>query len=232
MDIRYDDWIETPIPLQRCYRYTKAGETLKPWLVPSEMHAIYDQIATHSESSIECYYYLDKFARQCTGIGGEYWVCGAYKGGSVEYLAILLDRVKKASQHLRVFDTFSGNPPKNAEFDFVDDGLYEDVTYDDVAGRLARFNFVTLHQGHIPDAFERFWQCQISFLHCDLSLYQSTMDCLSFCYSRVRRNGIILIEDYGRPTNPGVRQAADDYFASVPEQLIVLKTGQAFAVRI
>jgi hypothetical protein len=42
--------------------------------------------------------------------------------------------------------------------------------------------------------------------------------------------GIIVLDDYGFESCPGVTRAADDFFASRPEEIVMLPTGQAFVI--
>ena len=72
---------------------------------------------------------------------------------------------------------------KNAKFNL---GIYSDV---------AIFN-----QGNIPLIFNKRkvkHPKKISWLHIDLNSAKPTIDVLKFFYKKVKKNGIILLDDYG-----------------------------------
>ena len=52
-------------------------------------------------------------------------------------------------------------------------------------------------------------------------------DGCAFFYPRMAPGGVMVFDDYGAPTCPGVQQAVDEFFAGKPERPLYLPTGQA-----
>jgi len=68
-------------------------------------------------------------------------------------------------------------------------------------------------------------------IHSDVDLYEPTRDILEYFYPRLVPYGVILFDDYGFVSCPGVRQAAEEFFRDKPEEIIELATGQAAVIR-
>ena len=72
---------------------------------------------------------------------------------------------------------------------------------------------------------------KFSFVHLDVDLYKSTLDCLKYFYPRVSRGGVIISHDY--PNSDGVNKAFDEFFQDKPEIIIEpFATGQCLIVKV
>jgi O-methyltransferase len=54
---------------------------------------------------------------------------------------------------------------------------------------------------------------------------------MRFFYPRLVPGGVILCDDYGFTTCPGVRRAVDEFMADKPEHVVHVPTGHGFLVK-
>jgi O-methyltransferase len=181
-------------------------------------------------------YVLYSLARQAARLGGHWYECGVYRGGSAAMLAKLLAaRREDARSQLHLFDTFSGMPETDAARDWHRSGDFGDTSLDAVKAvvrAVAAPDSVRLHPGLIPSTFDGLADHRIAFCHCDLDIYRSITDCCEFVYPRLLPGGVLLFDDYGLPTCAGARAAVDSFFRDKPEVPLILQTGQAIVMRI
>src|SRR5262245_10402180 len=71
-----------------------------------------------------------------------------------------------------------------------------------------------------------------SFVHVDVDLYQSTLDCCEYFYTRLVPGGIMLFDEYGFPSARGEKDAVDEFFSDKPESPIALPTGQGMVLKV
>ena len=217
-----------PVRDQAYYRTITAIPTFKPWLMPGDLQDYHARLSDWTELSIEQFYYIDKAVRQCRTLEGELWDCGSYRGGSGAFIAA----VAGESRRVRLFDTFNGLPTAQVEFDLVTSS-YADSSVDIALSALAAVRAkAELHPGTIPASFRGLEHTPLAFVHCDLSLYRSTRECLEFCYPRIVKNGIILIEGYALPETAGVRAAVDEFFTDKRELPLALLGGAAMIIKL
>ena len=70
---------------------------------------------------------------------------------------------------------------------------------------------------------------KFALVHFDVDLYEGTLECLKFFYSRMSTGGIILAHDYS--TLIGVKKAFDVFLADKNESAIELSTSQCLLVK-
>ena len=203
-----------------------------PWFGGGDrsFREIYEPIRPYSLVSSDRCYVLYSLARQAAMLGGEWWECGVYKGGTAMLLAALIERLRQTERGrqftLRLFDTFQGMPPTDAQRDIHRAGDFADTDAASVRARVPQ-PFVHLHAGFIPRTFGGLEEARVALAHVDVDIYSSILDCCRFLYPRMIQGGFIVFDDYGFPTCPGARQAVDEFFRGKPEVPLVLPTGQA-----
>jgi hypothetical protein len=165
-------------------------------------------------------------------LDGSFAECGVYKGGTAKVLAKVIENEVYQRKSLHLFDTFEGMPDI-ADLDPAPEkkGYYSDTSLEIVRDYLAEYGFITMHPGIIPSTFESI-KWDFAFVHIDVDLYSTTMDCCEFFYGRMVRGGIILFDDYGfERYELAAKKAIDEFFVEKTEDPIVLKTGQAFIIK-
>jgi len=103
-------------------------------------------------------------------------------------------------------------------------------SYESLSGYLEGFENVQFYKGYFPDstaglASDR----RFCFVHLDVGLYKSTLDCLEYFYPKMQPGGIMLSHDYS--ILEGVRQAFTKFLSGKPEYLIELPTTQCMVIK-
>jgi O-methyltransferase len=173
---------------------------------------------------------LSRMVEHCRFLPGAMAECGVYKGGSARLIA---ETLVGADVELHLFDTFEGMPGTAQVRDSVSKGDFGDTGVAAVSALLAPFRFAKLHQGFIPDTFAGLENKTFSFVHVDVDIYSTTLDCLRFFYPRMCTGGIVLFDDYSvRIYERAEKAAVDEFFADKREKPFVLSNGQAFVIKL
>jgi hypothetical protein len=155
---------------------------------------------------------------------------GVYKGGSLTRIAGQLnDRNKKVYG----IDTFTGMP-EPSEYDLHKKGDFNDITFQDIKEWFrSHFPNVVLIRGFFPQVANQIPENEFCFIHVDVDIYSSVMDCCNYFYPRLVTGGIMIFDDYGFPTTPGAKRAIDRYFEHREDCIKkVVKTGQYFVCKL
>jgi O-methyltransferase len=158
---------------------------------------------------------------------------GAYKGGSARFIADAL-KAHGRTPALYVCDTFSGHADTDAEIDTShhEAGKFEDTSADAVAAYLSGYPTLELLVGDIAETSAQLPEQTYGLVHLDVDVYPTTVFCLRHFAPRLAPNAVMVIDDYGYITCPGVKRAADEFVAEFPEfRLWHLLTGQAVLSR-
>jgi hypothetical protein len=89
---------------------------------------------------------------------------------------------------------------------------------------------VYFYKGLFPATATPVKNTKFSFVHLDVDIYKSTLECLKFFYPRMNRGGIIISHDYFFAD--GVRQAFHEFFTDKPEPIIPISGNQCLIVKI
>jgi predicted O-methyltransferase YrrM len=134
---------------------------------------------------------------------------GVYRGGSARAILQAMDEHRS----LYLFDTFAGLPKPGAE----DGGFHREGQFAaqlmDVMEYLdpwsAQLHFIV---GLFPGTASVLDYLHFSFVHVDVDLYQSVLDCCKWFAPRMSTGGIMVFDDYSAWTTPGCPKAVDEYF--------------------
>jgi len=156
-----------------------------------------------------------------------------YKAGTA-YLIANAIKASGRDKHLHLFDTFTGMPDTAIkERDGHQKGDFGDTSLDSVKSYLADFPYVTIHAGFIPTTFENVKNEWFSFVHIDVDIYQTSLDCCEFFYSRLVSGAVVIFDDYGfTKYKDAEKRVVDEFFADKPETLISLPTGQCIIIKL
>ena len=231
---------ESVVPNAQAYISTSPDgmRVFQPWLIDPDISDLIRDIKSKGKRTLvnwDRLWILKCAVLQTQTLAGEIWETGVYQGGTALFLKRLAStyRVSGAIQaRLRFFDTFSGLPSTDATRDLHHEGEFSDTTLDEVQRLVGTNDFITYHHGLIPDTFVGLEHSQIRIAHIDLDLYQGTRSALSFIYPRLVPGGVIVCDDYGFISCPGVRHAVDEFFRSKRETPVILPTGQAVVHRL
>jgi O-methyltransferase len=164
-------------------------------------------------------------------LSGQFAECGVYRGGT----ALLFSRLlSEANKKLFLFDSFEGLPEANKAYDkHYGKGDFADTSLESVRQVLKDFHhFIEFRQGWIPSTFEGLADQRWAFVHVDVDLFQSALDCCEYFYPRLVSGGVMVFDDYGFAMTRGDKDAVDQFFLDKPEPPLVLPTGQAVVVKL
>jgi hypothetical protein len=179
-------------------------------------------------------------------IAGDFVECGVWKGGSSMIAALAFLQHNSPDRKLYLYDTYEGMP------DFADnDGNIEaslspfqlamnltaqirgsnaGILYaplEDVRRNMQSTGYpeenIFFVKGMIEDTIPAQAPEQISLLHLDSDLYQSTYHELVHLYPRLTKGGVLLIDDYG--SWKGSKKATDQYFEEHGISMLLASVG-------
>ena len=163
-------------------------------------------------------------ARSQSALGGDMAEVGVYQGVS----AMLISEAS-GNAPLHLFDTFEGLPDVNPEERVrMRKGHYA-ASLDSVQRFLSGRRNVSFYRGLFPVTAGPCGERRFSFVHLDVDLKSSTLDCLEFFYPRMLPGGVILSHDYSYLD--GVRAAFAEFCVGRPERPMELATSQAMLVK-
>ncbi|MFH0942669.1 MAG: TylF/MycF/NovP-related O-methyltransferase [Candidatus Beckwithbacteria bacterium] len=171
-------------------------------------------------------YQIYMTVRKTEKINGDIAEVGVYKGGSAK----LMREATKKPIHL--FDTFEGLPDlcENDNPEQFHKGDYS-ASFESIKSYLKNYPNISFYKGFFPSTAEPVKNKRFSFVHLDVDIYESTLNCLKFFYPRISGGGIIISHDY--PGSKGVKKAFDEFFEDKPEIIIELfGTRQCLIVKV
>ena len=160
---------------------------------------------------------------------GDVIECGCWHGHSTVAIAsILADRGFSGRFH--VFDSFEGGL---SEFQEKDESYFElsdnekraqiaqfASSFEFVGSVTAKFGFVDLHPGWIPDSFGSFDARPVKFVHVDVDMYEPTKAALEFFWDDLISDGCIVIDDYNHGVFEGATKAVDEFLSTKAPKLV------------
>ncbi len=159
---------------------------------------------------------------------------GVRKGGSSRYLAALGERLAPGRVCVSAVDTFEGHSaedlPTGVEGTQRPGKLA--IDYESVVAYLSDLENVDIIKGRIQDVAAALEHKRFSFVHVDVDIYEPTRFTLEFVRDRLAAGGMVIADDYGAKTCPGVRRAVDEFIAASPGQFLTfeLPTGQCLLI--
>ena len=82
------------------------------------------------------------------------------------------------------------------------------------------------------DFFDVIRYMRFCFVHVDIDMARSVLDCCEFFFPRLVPSGVMIFDDYGFLSTKSARDAVDRYFADRVGRPIYLPTGQCIVSAI
>lgn len=147
---------------------------------------------------------LCRAAMNTDQLAGEVAEVGVARGGSAAFLAMVCP-----VSEVHVFDTFTGHPPTSITHR---DGVMHKpgnfkTDIDDVRAYLAQFPSVVVHPGDITQTLAHEPERLYRLVHLDTDLYMPTLTALRYFSGRMVPGGVVVVDDAGAPSCPGVDAA-------------------------
>lgn len=184
-----------------------------------------DKVRRHTLVSEDRLALLYQLTLQANNVSGDLVEIGVYRGGTALLMA---ESLGASNQQLHLFDTFCGMPASDPDIDLHRSGDFADTSLEAVSALLGDFTNIHLYPGLFPETLPRDWtNKRFALVHVDVDIYASALDCCRFFYPRLSPGGVIVFDDYGFPSCPGVRQAVDEFCQHRDLQPLYLPSGQA-----
>lgn len=136
---------------------------------------------------------------------------GVYKGGTTRFMAEAALSFGLAYSHF-AFDTFEGHDRKDITTNDTHKARqFDDTSLEAVKEYLSGYPGVNIFKGRFEDTCGAISKREFDFVYLDVDLYAPTLHGLRFFSSRLPIGGLILVDDYGTKSCPGVRQAVDEF---------------------
>jgi O-methyltransferase len=160
---------------------------------------------------------------------------GVFRGGSAYFLGRVAQRVLGKRAEIVAVDTFTGHSRQDVSGQHEgahSAGTFAGIDLDDVREYLAPVPSVQVVQGRIQEVTPAI-EGDIHLIHSDMDLRAPTRFLLDFATQRLAPGGVVVVDDYGFVTSPGVKQAVDEFREAEAQRFVVhgLDSGQALVVR-
>jgi O-methyltransferase len=209
-----------------------------PFLEDREWARLYDEMAADWFTAYRAdvrwrMWLLTTMARQAQALEGNFAEFGVYRGGCA--FMILATTEHREGRRFFLFDTFAGIPDTHLteeESSWGIAGMHADTSAAHVERFLGRWEgrFETCP----GDVFETLGEVDtgpLSLAHIDLNSGAATKHVLEYVYPRLVAGGVVVFDDYGQSGGAPQREVIDAFFAGRTEQVVVLPTGQAMAIK-
>lgn len=204
----------------------KKKEKIGPWLHEPEFERLYDIIRHKTLVTKDRCFAIYQWARYASQLEGHFAEVGVYKGGTA-YMTAALCRGK----NFYLFDTFAGMPETDKSVDYHNQGEFADTSLEGVKDFLKEYSGVSFHQGFFPETTKGLPKGMFSYVHIDVDIYQSTLDCLKYFYPKMTRGGVMVFDDYEWKHCDGVKKALDEFLADKSEKVIISALYQGLLIK-
>ena len=169
-------------------------------------------------------------------VSGDVIECGVYRGSSLMRIARTI-RETQPSKRLFALDSFQGFPEGSVLDIDVGKGRWKHRVKQkfrfcaDTPTRLKRcFDAYGVSgeivAGYFSQTLSRFRQHSFCFVHLDVDLYTSYIECLDALYDRVTPGGVIVFDECDSGAWPGSERAIREFFSHRPETIETLVQGE------
>jgi hypothetical protein len=178
-------------------------------------------------------YTLFQSVRNSLAVDGDIVELGVYRGGSLKFISEVVGTLG-GKKKLLGFDTFKGHAvTTHHDGQIHTEGMFKKSGGTDAVSAYINNTQVRLVEGDASETFAEYAKGAqaISLAHIDMDVYQPTADTLPLAFELLAPGGIILVDDYGFTSCPGVKQATDDFLEQVSATSFHLMTGQMIIVK-
>ncbi|MCB9111295.1 MAG: class I SAM-dependent methyltransferase [Anaerolineales bacterium] len=161
---------------------------------------------------------------------------GVYRGGGSYFIASVSEKMGLSVNHY-CFDTFEGHSAEDVNGYLEPSqkpGSFDNTNYEDVKEYLRDFLNISIYKGRFQDTCNNLNDKMFSFVHLDMDIYNPTAFALDYFTDRMVRGGVILLDDYGFFSCPGIEKAVTEFMSKNASKYfgIPLLTGQFILIRL
>ena len=161
--------------------------------------------------------------------------CGAGEFVSTMLIGKIVLNHNLPHKKFDVYDTFQGLPASSYQPELNDlQGMFSSGI-DEFHSKMCEYPFARAIPGLIPDSLPKNDAQFYDFVHIDLDLYEGTKSSIEHFFPRLKKRGVIQLDDYN--SNPwfGVNKAVDEFLAEQDPETFFFQTlplGGAFIIKI
>jgi len=192
-----------------------------------EFQLLFNEIKAYTLVGRDRCFMLYQLAKYADAKEGEIAEVGVYKGGTGKLIAKTCPK-----KPIHLFDTFSGMPATDETKDKHRKDDFNDTSLKSVKKYLGDCENIRFYQGFFPDTSGPVANTKFCFAHIDVDIYQSVKDSLEFFYHRMVQGGIMVFDDYGWKTCPGVKKAISEFLLDKVETPIMTTRYQCMLIKI
>lgn len=214
---------------------SSAPKTNRPYHQDHRFLELYQsmEVIKPNEAKLQEVFNLIQFFKQTLHLEGDVVECGCFKGLSAFMMlhALKDEKPDYMGENFHIFDSFEGLSSSSSHDGTKDRSGDFCASLEEVRIALNAFPKVTFHKGWIPDSFVDLPALTCKFVYLDLDLHDPTLHSLKTLYPQLRKDGILMIDDYGKSKWPGIKKAVDDFCVENHIRPIALSTGQAVILK-
>jgi len=183
-----------------------------PWRDDPEFMEIYQCVRSHTLVDIYRCYELWELVRQVQGTEGDVLEVGVWRGGTGAVLAAAARRFKRDADTV-LCDTFSGVVKAGERDQAYRGGEHADTSPEIVVRLLESLSLRNCRvvTGIFPDEVaEQMPNRPVALCHIDVDVYESARSISAWVAPRLVPQGILVFDDYGFLSCPGVTQLVDE----------------------
>lgn len=180
-----------------------------PWLDDLAFLSLYERVRGNTLVDIYRCYELWQLATQLGNVRGDFLEVGVWRGGTG---AILAKAGDAANRTVYLADTFAGVVKAGANDPTYDGGEHADTSEETVRRLMRELSLtnVEILTGVFPDDTGSRVPGPIALLHCDVDVYASSKDVVTWALPRLAVNGVIVFDDYGFRGTEGVTRFVNE----------------------
>ncbi len=178
-------------------------------------------------------------ASQVKELGSTFVECGVNIGILSGSILKLLEKTGygKLDKFL-LFDTFTNIPEE--QFDEKIEPLgrwhntnnYTEDIYEYVKGQFAKYDFVDVIQGKVPDVLEKYKDVKdVAYLSLDMNVVFPEKAAIEFFWDKMVTGGVVLLDDYGYINHDPQQDYFDEFCRKRNCVPIQIPTGQAIIIK-
>jgi len=206
-----------------------------PWNCDGEFSRTYEAIESHTLIDRYRCHELWQLVEQSAKLRGALLEVGVWRGGTGAIIARQADRCGIA-EPVYLCDTFTGVVKAGANDAAYHGGEHADANRDAVAtlinGRLGLGN-IRILEGIFPeDTAQLVEHDAFRFCHIDVDVYQSARDVVTWLWDRLVPGGLVVYDDYGFRSTPGVTRFVNDQRAESDRLVMHNLNGHAVVIKL
>ena len=210
-----------------------SNATYSPWQVDADFCRVLKIISSYTLLDKMRLYELWQLSNQVSHLPGDVIEVGCWRGGAGCLIAYRILQEKKETQ-VYLCDTFSGIVKAGSYDTFYHGGELANSDHLDVVNlsRKMELSNVTILEGIFPEETGSVLEHHLfKFVHIDVDVYESAVDAFEWLFPKLVHGGIVVFDDYGSASTPGIRRCIDELQGR--SDLIIIRNlnGQAVVVK-